>query len=175
MNKSSEFLDYYYNHIFPNLTDTEKEYALKILNKENQPIHNPQNLSANKRRRIGGNDSQPISTKQIITIGDIHGDFKILMVVLFKIIKSDKINTLLLIDNDDKNNNIICSVSTNNIYKDKDTMYFFDNQCKYDDTIYYYEKDLSLMHYYQIRNIKLYVNQNDQINKYKEIQFDYFK
>ena len=173
MNKSSEFLDYYYNHIFPNITDTEKEYALKILNKENQPIHNPQNLSANKRRRTGGNDSQPISTKQIITIGDIHGDFKILMVVLFKIIKSDKINTLLLIDYDDKNNNVICSVSTNNIYND--TMYFFDNQCKYDDTIYYYEKDLSSMHYYQIRNIKLYVNQNDQINKYKEIQIDYFK
>ena len=42
MNKTSEFLDYYYNHIFPNLTDTEKEYALKILDKENQPIHNPQ-------------------------------------------------------------------------------------------------------------------------------------
>ena len=173
MNKSSEFLDYYYNHIFPNLSNKEKEYVLKILNKEHQPIHNPQNLSANKRRRIGDNDSQPISTKQIITIGDIHGDFKILMVVLFKIIKSDKINTLLLINYDNKDNNVICSVSTNNIYKD--TMYFFDNQCKYNDTIYYYEKDLTSMHYYQIRNIKLYVNQNDQINKFKEIQIDYFK
>ena len=51
MNKSSEFLDYYYNHIFPKLTKTEKEYALKILNKENQPIHNPQNLSANKETK----------------------------------------------------------------------------------------------------------------------------
>ena len=82
-------------NVLDTLSTKEKEYALKILDKENQPIHNPQDLRANKRRRIGGNDSQPISTKQIITIGDIHGDFKILMVVLFKIIKSAPVKICL--------------------------------------------------------------------------------
>ena len=36
-------------------------------------------------------------------------------------------------------------------------------------------RKIDSLDYYQIRNIKLYVNQNDQINKYKEIQIDYFK